>query len=343
MLPLTIGMLNTSRERHSGRSVWALAVLAFVSILAAPSRANTSVFTYSGYSIASCASNQYCLQGGDFGVLVGLGTTATPIIGTVTSGNSSFSAGSEIGFGAGSTINFTGNSNKTWGGPIDFADPLVGTPSTNCAGNACALPTGDNLASGTKKITVTSGTVQNAAWVNAGIQQVEAISDYWSTWGGTVTSRTTIGTTIGVAGAGVQVFNITTASSTGAFTIHGGVNDLIIINLTANGLNTFTGNMTLDATLSVDQVLFNVTGTAASGDILSLSNGALKGTFIVRNDSYTANTTLSGRLLGGSGPLTWGNTFSETAPPDTLTPEPATWLLMITGIGGFVAYKRRRP
>jgi hypothetical protein len=338
-------LLHIFLARQSGRSVskaWALAGLAFLSLLAVPSQANTSVFTYSGYSISSCAANHYCLQAGDFGVLVGLGTTATPTLGTVTSASASFSsADSEIGFGAGSTINFTGTASKAWGGPIDFADPLVGTPSTNCIGNACALPTGNNLANGSKKITVTGGTAQNAAWVNAGIEQVEAISDYWASWSGPVTTRTTIGSTIGVAGAGVQVFNITTATSTGAFTIHGGVNDLIVINLQANGINTFTGNITLDAALSVDQVLFNVTGTA-SGDILWLKTGNLKGAFIVRNDSYTASTALNGRLLGGSGALSWGANFNETAPLDTLTPEPATWLLMIGGIGAFAVHKRRR-
>src|SRR3954447_3581974 len=107
-------------ERHFGANgAPATALRAFVMFvflfLAAPaSKANTSLFTYTGYSSSVCGTPHYCLQAGDFGVLVGLGTAASPIAATVTSAGGQFSAGSEIGVGAGSTINFTGVNSRTW-------------------------------------------------------------------------------------------------------------------------------------------------------------------------------------------------------------------------------------
>lgn len=314
-----------------------LAAFAFLLLFANPAAASTSIFTNTG-SVCTVAIS--CWQAGDFGLLVGLGSTAVPITGTVTVGANGEVITGEIGFGAGSKIN-AGTKTESWSGAIDFADPLSVT-SGHCPAGNCLVPTGNTLTN----VTLTSEpTFQSSQDVDKGIAEMQAMSVYWKNLAGQ-TAVTNLGhgtNTLGTVGAGIQVFSTASINTNALLTISGNANDLIIINV--SGSVSITKGVTLSG-LNPDQVLFNILGTA--GTPFTLNGGAggesIGGDFFVVGGPYSvSNATVSGRILGGKGNISWGTSFTLTSPADTSTlPEPGTWVMMLAGAGSLIYFHRRR-
>jgi hypothetical protein len=322
-----------------------LLAFGFLSLFAAPAQANSTLFNYSGYNGGVCGASNVCLESGTFGALIGLGTAVAPLAATATTNNATV-GGNNIGVGPTSSIVDAGNSNKTWTGPIDFADPLTGTASGTCGAGSCAVPTGTSLTGGgNKKITVTNGTVQNASLVDTAIAQAEAISSFWASQ--TAVAKTNVGktggtTALGVLNAGVQVFSTASLATNTTLTITGNsTTDMVILDVTGNTANTIGGSILLSGGISADQVLINILGNAGTSKILSLNSGTLNVDFIIANDDYTANTTVNGRVFGGDGAVAWNSSFVLNSPGDA-TPEPSTWILMGAGCGALIYIRKRR-
>jgi hypothetical protein len=324
-------------ERGAASVRW-LIPLALLFLLAAPAKASSTFFNNTG---TICTAAAPCWQAGMFGMLIGTSNG----LGGYNAGTLTESSGSidtligtgpnsgAVGIGTGSIIDTHLGAAQTWTGPIDFAD--TGSATTH----GYTVPSAsDNLTN----VTVTGGTKLGQTYVDAALDQILGISNYWAGASG----QTSLGAlnkpmTIGTIGAGIQVFSVTSINLTKAITIQGNSTDLIIINdpgaavFGSGGSN--HGNIVLSGGITPDQVLFNLTGT---GNVLSISGGdTLSADFILKQGSYNlSNATVNGRILGGQGTLTLGASFEEIAPP---VPEPGAWGLMAGGIGVLLYLGRR--
>jgi hypothetical protein len=351
-------MLGTRHIWGHGLSVLGALGVAMLFVCAPSARASTSIFTNTG---SICTATAHCWEAGDFGVLVGL-RDATPawLASEVKFNNPTVNT--DIGVGSTSKLTFNGNADRTWSGPIDFADALVGSPTAPCTGAGCAVPTGTTLQNGaaTRKVTVTGGTAQAASQILEALTDMRDISAYYGSLGvqgggsalGTTLGRTV--TSIGTAGNGLQVYTATTVNTNNNLVINGDADDRIIINITGSATGTapvrFNDHITLGAGgITADQVFFNILGTntgAAGRHVMTAGNRNLSGVFYVAADSYNVSGTFNGRLIGGAGTGTdasiWGATFAVNAPADTHAPEPSTYALMAAGLGCIVYARRRK-
>jgi hypothetical protein len=339
----TIG--NHGEDRRATPVRW-LGALALLLLWSMPAGATSTLFLQTINSSAPCyATGPSCLNAGMFGLLVGwdvpgTGYTHGTLVETGGTGNHSTDItgtgnGGDVGIGTGSIINTSGGGTQTWTGPIDFAD--TGTATTHTSPVYNVPSTSDVLTN----VTVTGGTQMNVASVDSALNQILSISSYYA--GQTGTSLGAFGgsnTTIGVIGAGIQIFTATSINVNKVITIQGGANDLIIINDSSSAIFRGGGKIFLSG-ISPDQVLFNLTG---SGTVLSISgNDAIAGDFIVRGSYNVSAATLSGRILGGTGTLTLGANFVLIDPEDVTTPEPSEWVLMTGGLSALLFFGRKLP
>ncbi len=341
----------------------AIAALAFL-CAGGQAQASTTLFNNTG---TVCTVTDPCWEAGNFGVLVGLPAA----VGTMSlSGNTStvIDILGEVGVGAGSRIS-GGNTIATTGSNwsiIDFADPLATTttgPLCPDSSNRCSVPT--VASNDVRRVVIdTNTTRQMSSFVTAATADVLAMSNYWAgigagAYSGTVTNLTlnTAGTsTLGVAANGIaniSVYNASTnLTSNRLLTIQGDINDLVILNFGSSRTATFNNisAIQLSGGITSDQVLINFTSADTSANALTISGGTVNGTFIVAGTNYrvTGTSNVNGRILGGSGTLTWGSngsTVTLDAPNDidpAGLPEPSTWILMGTGVAGLIYFGRRR-
>jgi hypothetical protein len=129
-------------------------------------------------------------------------------------------------------------------------------------------------------------------------------------------------------------------------TLVGGPNDFFIFNLTSFGtINTAMNIGGVDPS----HILWNLTGT--SGNIFQTSGGGTEfGTFLATMGGafQFSNLNLTGQLIntGGNIQFVSGSTipnFVPFAPPEpTVIPEPASMILLGSGLIGFVMIGRRK-
>jgi hypothetical protein len=316
-----------------------LAAVALV-LLASRAHASTTIFNDAG---TICTATKPCWQAGEFGLLIGLGTavgnTGTLVeTGGGTDNLRGLFSGGDIGIGASSTINTSGGSAQTWTGPIDFAD----TGSSHS--NGYAVPSSSDVLT---NVTISGGTRLGDAEVTSALSQVASISGYFKSLTGTNLGNLTGTTTIGTIGGGVQVYKVSSINLNGTLTIKGGANDLVIINDPNVAYFNSGSKVVLSGGITVDQVLFNLTGT--SNNILSInggtgSNQVLINADIITHGSYFAtNVTVDGRILGGYHTITLGPGYEMSIPND-VAPEPAEWAMLAGGFGLLVYLSRKfRP
>jgi hypothetical protein len=357
--------LQTSKAQQVGFGCVArviLAALAVATLSVETAEASTTLFNNTG---TVCTVTSPCWQAGNFGVLIGL---PSAVANMALTGNSSTDINIEgaVGVGAGSRI--TGGNNPSTASQwdiIDFADPLTTTtngPLCPNSGSRCQVSSPSAGANDIRKINLeTNTTVQLASFVTAAIADTQAMSNYWAGVGAgsysgavTNTSFTTTTTTLGVAANGlanVSVYNAAANLTSGKIlAITGDVHDLVILNFLGSRTASFTAGITLTGGITSDQVLINYRGTSASNG-LSFNGSTYNSTVIVGgtgNYRVIGNTTINGRVLGGSGTLTWGNNGNDVtinAPPDINpagVPEPSTWILIGTGVAGLIYRGKRR-
>lgn len=326
-------------------------------------QANTTLFNTTG---TVCTVTSPCYQAGSFGVLIGLPSA----VATMTlSGNSStvIDISGAVGVGAGSRIT-GGNGISTasnWD-IVDFADPLATQTNGPLCPNGsarCSIPTA--AANNLKNVSLDSNSTRHlSSYISAAMQDVYDMSNYWAgigpgAYSGTVINQSFSGsgtTTLGVAAnsaGNITVYNATSSLGTGRLlTIQGDENDLVIINFGTSRTASFNNANAIQLTggITSDNVLFNFSSANTGANALQITGGTVKGTFIVAGTNYrvAGNTTVDGRILGGSGSLTWGNnsnpvTFNSPADVDAAgLPEPSTWILMGTGMAGLIYFGRRR-
>lgn len=330
---------------------WRGCSLAAAFLCAVAAEASTTLFNNTG---TVCTVTSPCWQAGTFGVLVGLPSA----VGNMTlAGNSStdININGAVGVSAGSRISGGNNiSTASHWDIIDFADALATTtngPLCPDSAHRCSVPTA--ATNDIRKVILdTNTTVTLGNFVTEAVSDIKAMSNYYA--GVTGNNKTFVagantlnGTNAG--GAGVKVFNASNNIAAGmSLTIQGDANDLVILNIGASQTATFNSGITLSGGITSDQVLINYLGTANNG--LTLDGGTYGATFIAAAGNYRVigNTTINGRVLGGTGSLTWGNNSNDirvNSPADVDDaglPEPSTWVLMTTGVGALLYFGRRR-
>jgi hypothetical protein len=329
--------------------------LAAVSLLAPPAQANSNLFSVSGGPCGTTWGNSAggCWQAGTFGVLVGLGQAVgagnTAILYGTGNGENVTGSG-DVGVGAGSKIQL-GTSNDTWTGPIDFADGASGTSGKG----PYSVNSGTSFTN--LSISGATGTLLSQSSVVTALNEVLSLSNYYKNLSGgagvsiTNMGMLTGGQTLGVSTSGtIQVYNVSSINLSTVLTITGGAHDLIIINDPSMAIfgkqGSHAGNVVLSGGLTPDQVLFNLTQSTSNGNVVLSINGAtsISADFIVRESWYMTSVTINGRILGGWGTLTMAGTDLINSPGDIAeSPEPSTWLLLASALGGLVYFGRRAP
>ena len=223
------------------------------------------------------------------------------------------------------------------------------------SGQHRAVPNGNSSSfnsSGTTE--VWGGTHKNdvpSVDVATAYTQFTAMYNYWT---GAVTSGTAPTTTnLGQLTSGAtNVFYLNGNWALGAvtFSCSGVCSSATQVVVVVNGTFTSNANISLGTSgLTDDQVLYVIKNATNSALTLSSTTTAtIQGDFLV-NGGYTIGTssrtaTLDGRvfagLAAGSQNLVWNGASNLDNEPDA--PEPATWGLMIGGLGGCLWLHRRR-
>jgi hypothetical protein len=156
---------------------------------------------------------------------------------------------------------------------------------------------------------------------------------------------------------GNRVFTVTSVSfANGSFTINGGPNDFVVLNLAGN-LGNLNGGIVLTGGIPSDQVLINLTpptsnltnynnayATLSGGPTLNMSTngGITSAIFLDPTGNLTIdNTTVFGRIIGGD---SQNGTFVSGSKLTAPTPVPEPWgltLLATAAVGSTVQRWRR--
>ena len=249
--------------------------------------------------------------------------------------------------GIGGTGHFQGNGPGTINGIIEFSASNSGQFSNS---GLTISPSASNP--------VYSQTAVSTALTNINLlSQTLGLETGTST---TITSGNTLNASSGsLDGSGNEIFNVTSINfSNGTFTINGGPNDFVVLNVAGmvgnNGLN---GSIVLTGGITSDQLLINYTPETSSlsayntdyanlsgGPTMTISTSGLPttGVFLDPTGNFMINHSivLPGRIIGGdSSDSSFQSGANLTAP----TPEPSALLLLATAaVSGAAVCKWRQ-
>jgi len=193
----------------------------------------------------------------------------------------------------------------------------------------------------------------NVAAVGAAIAAANSLSSIYGADSGLGTAVTinnttqTINASLGFLDAtGVNVFTAPNFSigNSHTVTINGTASQYVVIDITGSSSNRLDGAFVLTGGITPDQVLINFLG---GGSVQGAANGAtLFGTFLIPNAAVTLNSLIiDGHLFGGAPDTNFqfvSNAFiTQSTIPPTAVPEPASLLLLGSGLG-LVAQRLRR-
>jgi hypothetical protein len=281
-----------------------------------------------------CASAYNCSAGFILG-----NASQFAVLGQFSNNQTNFNNGTITGdVGIGSPRQFT-ISNATVKGSIRFS----GASSTSGLSGGPIPGPGPYTVSGGGN--VTGAVVANDPVVTSAINYVNI--NLSQTLGGeagtslTLTSSQTILASNGILdGGGNRVFGTTSVNLNNAstLTISGSASDFVVINVTDNN-PAFNGKIVLTGGITSDQVLFNMFGgnytTHTGGPTLTIStNGQVTtGIFLDPNGGMQIkHRVLNGRFWGGD---VQNQQIVSGADINAPVPEPASWVLAISGVGAF--------
>lgn len=238
----------------------------------------------------------------------------------------------DANFGIGSASAFRSSGPANIIGTVYFADPLT----QNCGVYKCTP------GSSISNTTISGGTFQDAATINAALATVATISNGYS--GGTVLNLSNAnGTVINVSGGTTHQFSVGNVGISGAgLTINGGASDVVVLNI--SGSVKFQGAVKLTGGITPDNVLFNVK-SAGNNNVQSSGNymtNLVNADLIDLGGTWNVNEiTITGRWFGEDPGGTYQLVSNGYIEQPTV-PEPGTLVLMGTGALGLMGVIRRK-
>ena len=266
---------------------------------------------------------------GQFGILAGSNSVGSLVFQESNENWAAQSGTLLVGIGNGTSVTFSGPG--TFNGKLLFEEA---TPAHTPSYSNFSPTQGDDFGSNSSAAGVLS--VYNA------ITDATLISNR-ALWNATAVTAYS-GGNITVSGGGTHYYSVSSNLNTGAITITGGANDIVVVNVTGNAQLAFTGVVTLAGGLTADNVLFNFTGTSK---FQGNNNGGYLPVDIIIASSVGANvdhTNFQGRVfdIATSGSLQLASGFNINAPAAlTAAPEPTPIALSMLGLA-LVAVTRRR-
>ena len=347
---------NRTGLLHMGSRMAVLALFA-LAFFAAPARANTSVF-----ASPECTLIAKCYELSAFGILTGVHDTFTTTGGMTVNGG--------IGIQAGGVMQLNGG-NTTTTDIVDFSDSLA-TRSTTC-GTTTLCGSGTLNGVGVATTTTPQQNASAISTANTALTNIEtqlaAIKNSATAIVAAPTSGTkNIETNATSLGGNVYAYRTTgsanyATSNTLTFNCGGGAtgvtkcaDDILVVVLSTSGTVTFQDNIILGDGLTSDQVIFyiptaNTTFTNVGGNNTTVTfngdfffNNAQSLQAVSLGGAAGRNLALNGRLYGGnfsdgnSALFTQNDNGTLRAPR---TPEPGTWILLLTGFGCMIWWRRR--
>ena len=243
-------------------------------------------------------------------------------------------------------------------GSVNLHNEVV-NGKVDCAGN-CATAVSGGAITGTQPVS-RGGTPplgspaslnSNVAAVETAITTAKSLSTTFGAESGsgtpvTINGTTTINASAGfLDGSGTRVFTASSFSigNGNTVTINGTAAQFVVIDITGNSNNKLDGALALTGGITPDQVLINFLGSG--NEVGGAANGAtLQGTFLIPNQKVNLNSlTINGHLFGGAEGQDFqfvSNSFISQ-PPISQVPEPASLLLLGSGLVGLAYWRRRK-
>lgn len=233
-----------------------------------------------------------------------------------------------------SNVTVNGNVGDAQGGVVNNMAPSTINGNVyldNTAGNP-ATYTGPGTLNGSIIHQSMSGIVTDALNANTANGALAATQTFASG----ITSATTI-----TGNGGLNVIQVN-GDITNSVTLSGGANDIFVINVT--GTLTLGGSeaLLLSGGVKLQNVIYNFTGCSTVGckTIATHVGNVMDGTFLAPDYTFNLDGTWNGQLIGG--PIQIGLFSDATVNGPSPVPEPATLLLLGTGLASLGAWSRKR-
>ena len=241
-------------------------------------------------------------------------------------------------------------------GPVNLHNEVV-NGKVDCR-FSCASTVSGGAITGTQPVSLGGGPSpaslnSNVAAVETAITTAKSLSSTFGALSGsgtpvTINGTTTINASLGFldVSSGTRVFTASSFSigNGNTVTINGTAAQFVVIDITGNSSNKLDGALALTGGITPNQVLINFLGSG--NEVGGAANGAtLQGTFLIPHQKVNLNSlTINGHLFGGAEGQDFqfvSNSFISQ-PPISQVPEPASLLLLGSGLVGLAYWRRRK-